>query len=225
MLLLAVDALEPLLDQIAFVGGCATGLLITDPAAPPVRATTDVDVIVEIASYTDFVQLEHQLEQLGLRRCTDQGAPICRWQTGAVKIDVMPTESAVLGFSNKWYGPAISNAVNLHIQDRIFRLITAPYFLGTKLEAFYGRGKGDFASSHDVEDILTVVDGRPELIDEVSQLPIDLRRYLSEQFTSLIKNLEFIDTLPGHLLPDQASQARIPIIIARLSLIATVNIT
>ncbi len=224
MLLLAVDALEPLLEQIAFVGGCATGLLITDPAAPPVRATTDVDVIVEIASYTDFIELEGQLEQLGLRRCTDPGAPICRWQTGAVKIDVMPTETAVLGFSNIWYGPGIANAPNIHINDRIFRLITAPYFLGTKLEAFYGRGKGDFAGSHDLEDIITVVDGRIELIDEVSQSPVDLRRYLALQFTSLLNNPEFIDSIPGHLLPDEASQARVSIIIARLSLIAKMDL-
>jgi hypothetical protein len=46
--------LKPLLPEIVFVGGCTTGVLITDPAAAPVRATDDVDVIVEIASYAAY---------------------------------------------------------------------------------------------------------------------------------------------------------------------------
>lgn len=223
MLLLAVKALGPLLDQLAFVGGCATGLLITDPAAPPVRTTTDVDVIVQIASYTDFIALERQLERLGLTRSTEPGAPICRWHSGEVKIDVMPTDAKVLGFSNKWYRPAIDNAVEVEVQNNFFRLITAPYFLGTKLEAFLGRGRGDFASSHDMEDIITVIDGRSELIDEVSQSPLELRRYLADQFSSLLKNPAFEEGIPGHLLPDNASQARTPIILGRLWTLAKMN--
>jgi len=50
LLLTAANALRPLLPEIVFVGGCATGLLITDPAAAPVRRTYDVDVIAEITS-------------------------------------------------------------------------------------------------------------------------------------------------------------------------------
>ena len=42
--------LSPLLPDLVFVGGCATGLLITDPASAPVRPTRDVDVIAELAS-------------------------------------------------------------------------------------------------------------------------------------------------------------------------------
>lgn len=220
MLLLAVKALEPLLDQIAFVGGCATGLLITDPAAPPVRVTTDVDAIVQIASYTAFLKLEEELQNLGLTRCHEQGAPICRWQKHNVKIDVMPTEPTVLGFSNKWYGAAIQDSVHVKVRESVFRLITAPYFLATKLEAFFGRGRGDFRSSHDLEDIITVVDGRSELIREVANCSADLRLYLSEQFASMLKNPDFTDSIPGHLLPDAASQGRIGLILTRLRSIA-----
>ncbi len=36
---LAVNALGTLADDMVFLGGCATGLLITDPAAPVIRAT------------------------------------------------------------------------------------------------------------------------------------------------------------------------------------------
>jgi hypothetical protein len=37
--------LRPLLDELVFAGGCATGLLITDPAAPSIRTTFDVDAM------------------------------------------------------------------------------------------------------------------------------------------------------------------------------------
>ena len=45
---LLVDAaklLRPILGELVFVGGCATGLLITDKAAADVRPTYDVDAI------------------------------------------------------------------------------------------------------------------------------------------------------------------------------------
>lgn len=48
---MAVACLGALADEMVFLGGCATGLLITDKAAPPIRATQDVDAIVEMVSH------------------------------------------------------------------------------------------------------------------------------------------------------------------------------
>ena len=101
----ATKKLTPLLDQIAFVGGCVTGLLLTDPAAAPVRPTLDVDAIVAIASYAEFTQLEIRLRDLGFRHSLEEGAPICRWLNGDLVLDLMPTDPSILGFSNIWYGP------------------------------------------------------------------------------------------------------------------------
>ena len=42
---LVAQALGHLRERLVFVGGCATGILITDDARPPVRATQDVDLI------------------------------------------------------------------------------------------------------------------------------------------------------------------------------------
>lgn len=58
---MALVALGPLADELVFLGGCATGLLITDAAAPPVRVTQDVDVITEVASVRDYYGLAQQL--------------------------------------------------------------------------------------------------------------------------------------------------------------------
>jgi len=177
-----VKALGPLCQQFVFVGGCVTGLLITETAAPPVRVTKDVDAIVEILSLTEYHALERQLESGGFRHDRSPDAPICRWIVGSALLDVMPTDESVLGFGNRWYAEAIHTAVQVSLPSgRKIRLISPPTFLGTKLEAFYGRGAGDFLASHDLEDIITVVDGRPELSKEIREAPLQLREYLVAQ--------------------------------------------
>jgi hypothetical protein len=211
----AAKKLGPLLDEIAFVGGCVTGLLITDPAAAPVRPTLDVDAIVAIRSYLEFTLFEDRLRDLGFHQPHTEGAPICRWMNGDLVLDLMPTDSSILGFSDRWYRPALENAQRVRIDEYELRLITAPYFLATKLEAFHGRGKEDF-SSHDLEDIVTVIDGRPELVDEVRLAPADLQEYLSGEFGALLSNRDFLDALPGHLLPDAASQQRAGLVRGRM---------
>ncbi|MGA8501891.1 MAG: hypothetical protein WB683_10105 [Candidatus Sulfotelmatobacter sp.] len=253
LLLSAVKKLAPLLNRIAFVGGCATGLLVTDPGAAPVRTTFDVDVIVELAStvgfaladgylrqeevqpsaapiratgdvdaivgaasYGELIKLEEAMRGLGFRECVEEGAPRCRWVSGDLILDLMPTDPAILGFSNRWYRPALENAQKTRIGGYEIRVITAPYFLATKLEAFHGRGKNDF-SSHDLEDIITVVDGRPELVDEVRLAPADLQKYLSDECGTLLSNREFLDALPGHLLFDAASQQRADLVLGRMN--------
>ena len=91
------------------------------------------------------------------------------------------------------------------------RVVTAPYFVATKLEAFSGRGRGDYAGSHDLEDLLTVIDGRAAIVQEIANVA-SLRSYIAEQFLALLKTPAFLDALPGHLLLDPSSQA--PVIIA-----------
>ena len=215
-LIAATERLRPLLDQIAFIGGCVTGLLLTDPAAAPVRPTFDVDAIVEIGSYAEFTLLEARLRDLGLRESHAEGSPICRWLSGDLILDLMPTDPSILGFSSIWYRPAFENSQRIQIGENEIRLITAPYFVATKLEAFHGRGQADFRLSHDLEDIVTIVDGRVELANEVRAAPADLQKYLTKEFGALLSNRDFLDALPGHLLPDSASQQRIGLVMKRM---------
>ena len=127
------ELLGPLLPKVVFLGGAATGLLITDEAAPEVRATKDVDVIVEIFSRSDYYKLEETLRSLGFAQPTEEDVPLCRWVIGDIKVDVMPTDEKILGFSNKWYSPAIKNATEIFLEKGLeIRIVTAPYFIATK---------------------------------------------------------------------------------------------
>ena len=91
--MLAVEQLGELADEMVFLGGCATGLLITDPAAPPIRVTRDVDVIVQAVSHTDYYRLSEKLRARGFREDTREDASICRWVAKNVILDVIPTDS------------------------------------------------------------------------------------------------------------------------------------
>ncbi len=174
----------------------------------------------------EYYRLEKELLNRGFKQDISEDAPVCRWLIDNIKVDVMPTREDILGFSNRWYLPAIRNAVYIDMDKELtIQLVTPPYFLATKIEAFKGRGGGDYMASHDMEDIMTVLDGRPEIVSEIASSPDDLKNYLSMTFRTLLANREFLDALPGHLLPDRASQARLPQLMKCLRLISNIQNT
>lgn len=221
---IAVDRLGALVEQMVFLGGCATGLLITDVAAPPIRATRDVDTIVQVASLAEYLHLSDRLRERGFREDASDGAPVCRWVTEGVILDVMPTESSILGFSNRWYASAIKHAVRVDLpSEKSIRMVSAPYFLITKLEAFDGRGQGDYLMSHDIEDIVAVLDGRPELMAEVDGVGPALVRELAERFKGLLRDRRFVASISGHMPNDSVSQARVTLLMDRLKKLAKIE--
>ena len=201
-----VRLLAPVLDKLVFVGGCTTGLFITDPAASGIRPTKDVDAIVDVTSYAKYTALSERLRTLGLVEDTTPGAPLCRWRRDDLIVDVMPTDATVLGFSNRWYPAAIETAQTFHIAGHDVRVVTPALFIATKLEAFHGRGGDDVVASHDLEDIISVVDGRSEIVDDVAAAVDDVRAYIGAEIRALLDNRDFTEALAGFLLPDPASQ-------------------
>ncbi len=214
----AARALEPMLDEFVFVGGCVTGLFITDPAAAGVRPTTDVDVIAEVYSYAEYDGLSQRLRELGLVEDAREHAPTCRWRHGDLTIDVMPVDERVLGFANRWYRPAVESADRFELSELTMRLINPVYFAATKLEAFHGRGAGDYLASHDLEDIIAVVDGREELVAEVRNAPQDVRGYIQDEFGELLRSEDFLNAMPG-LVP--ANEVRLPVLRERFEALAS----
>ncbi|HKV92012.1 MAG TPA: hypothetical protein VJW20_05650 [Candidatus Angelobacter sp.] len=221
ILIEAARLLKPMLGEIAFVGGSTTALLITDPGAPDVRPSYDVDAIAEISSYAAYADFSQRLRNLGFREDNTEGAPICRWLQNNTILDVMPLDERILGFSNRWYKPAMDYAEECELEpDLRVRVVTSIYFCATKLEAFAGRGKGDYVLSKDLEDLVTVIDGRAEFVEEIRLAPHAVKTYIASEVKKLLGTAEFTDALPGYLLPDPASQARMRPLLARIKEIA-----
>jgi hypothetical protein len=212
--------LRPILSDLVFVGGSITGLLVTDEAAGDSRPTLDVDVITASPSYAAYSAFAERLRSLGFSEDQRPGAPLCRWIQRETVLDVMPLDESILGFSNRWYEDALHSAARHRLADDLeIRIVSAPFFLATKLEAFKGRGGGDFFS-HDLEDIVSVVDGRESLIAEVRAESRELQSCLQAEIGMLLSTPGFLDALPGFLLPDTASQSRIGLILVRLQELA-----
>lgn len=88
------------------------------------------------------------------------------------------------------------------------RVVTPALFIATKLDAFHGRGGGDFVASHDLEDIIAVVDGRSEIEHEIAAASTDVRQYIASELRALLDNRDFVEALGAFLFPDAASQGR-----------------
>ena len=177
-LVTVAQRLGPLRERVVFVGGMVRGLLITDTAASPFRPTDDVDLIVGVASRVAYNELSKELRARGFREDAEPGAPLCRWVVGGIKVDVMPDDGRILGFSNAWYTSALASPQTATVGRETLRIVDAPHFCATKLEAFADRGKGDFYH-HDLEDVIAVIDGRAELADELARSSPAVRAYVS----------------------------------------------
>ncbi|MDA8259568.1 MAG: hypothetical protein M0Z99_28680 [Betaproteobacteria bacterium] len=224
MELVAEQLGDGLREELVFVGGAVTGLLITDPAQPAIRPTEDVDLIVQATVRADYVHVEKALRAQGFVNDISKDAPICRWRVGAVTVDVMPTLKEILGFSNRWYPLALATARKTPLPSgMVIRLITAPVFVATKFEAFADRGNSDYLFSHDLGDLISVIDGRDELMAECRQLDDALKVYLRDWVGRLLATPAFLEALPGHLPGDAASQARLPDLEDKLRLLAKLN--
>jgi hypothetical protein len=169
----------------------------------------------------EYYALEKRIRSLGFR---EDPEVICRWSRAEIILDVMPTDASILGFSNPWYPGAIKYATVHNIAPKLsIRVVTPPYFCATKIVAFHGRGNGDYAASHDLEDFLALVDGRSELASEIRGAEADVRHYIATEASGFLNDGRFVDALPGCLPPDAASQARLPLLAQRLQEIASIQ--
>lgn len=219
---LIAQALGPLCEELVFVGGCAVGLLMTDPGAGSPRITFDVDVVVEVASLAGYHRIESELERLAFIRDHSAGAPICRWQFGGVAVDLMPSEVRILGFANRWYPRMMQEANRVVLPGgRVIRLVSAPLFVASKFEAFADRGSEDLLASHDLEDIITLIAGRPELVGEAAFADEELRGYLAQRCAGLLAAPGFMNFLPGMVLHDDTLDERVAVVAERLKLLAS----
>ncbi len=180
-----------LLNEVAFVGGCTTGLLVTDEfTKESIRYTNDVDLIIHVIGHSNWTKFQKRLREHGFKASPTNDF-ICRMCLGDLEVDFMPDDST-LGFTNRWYPRAFQTAQNYFLTETItIKLITPPYFVATKLEAYNDRGNNDPLSSHDLEDILNLFDGRETIVDEISLAENNLHIYVAGELKKLLKHRDF----------------------------------
>jgi predicted nucleotidyltransferase len=201
---LIAHALGAMRESVVFVGGCSVGMLLTDSAAAAPRVTYDVDLISRVQALPGYHQLERNFDKLGFKRDITPDAPICRWRYQGIEVDLMPTDPAILGFANRWYPQVVETAQTIVLPSGLsIKLIAAPAFIATKFEAFADRGREDMLASHDLEDIINVFDGRPELAEEINASASELKDYLIAKTRNLLGKPLVEDAVLGMIFPDE----------------------
>ncbi len=183
---------DDLLKEVAFLGGCTTGLLLTDKVSKEaVRYTDDVDLITHVIGFSGWIKFQTRIKKRGFKDSIEDNIN-CRMRLNDLIVDFMPDDEKILGYSNRWYGQALKEAKDYELQDNLtIQLVTPVFFIATKLEAYKGRGNNAPLQSRDIEDILNVFDGRDELVEEINHASLNLRSYISKELVSLLEHPDF----------------------------------
>lgn len=206
---LLAEKLVELCEEVVVVGACSPALILDVSTAPDLRPTDDVDIMVQADNYGRYFSFVERIKEKGF--VERQGDPIGRYVSGELVVDVMPTEADVLGFTNKWYKKAFTEAVYQKLPSgKSIKAVTPVYFVATKFEAFRGRGKGDVMASPDLEDIITILVEVSTFEEELKQADKDAQKYISDQFKKLVSDRNYPHFLSAHLRGDEASQAFLP---------------
>lgn len=223
----AMKAVAERLDALgldyAFLGGSVVGLLLDHPGLSPVRATDDVDVVIEIVSRARYAAIEEKLRSVEFDHDMRPGAPRCRWVLGNLTVDIMPVDGGFLGLKTAWFREALATATLRNVPGGRLRVVSPVGFIATKYVAFLDRGESDYYASHDLEDLLTVIDGREKIADEIAAADPAIRAYVVKGVADLLISRDFMDALPGHLPTDVASQGRLPGLRRKLTSIAAMS--
>ena len=193
LLIAVARGLGHLRKSVVFVGGAVTELYGKGQAAEEVRPTFDVDCIVELLSYSEFTHIEEELRKLGFRNDTNSHV-ICRWIYEGIQVDVMPNDPSIIGFSNPWYTDGLRNSINFNLEENLTIRIFAPaWFLASKMVAFADRGKYDFRTSPDFEDIIYVLENSQLIIENLKTVDGEIKDFLKSEFQKYLVNPNLIE--------------------------------
>jgi Nucleotidyl transferase AbiEii toxin, Type IV TA system len=185
MLHTVAERLGPLRSEVMFLGGTILPLLVAEPVAADIRAAKDVDIIIDMPSKAELYRFEDHLWDLGFKRQSVGAAS--HWRLDQIGVDVLNADPDIVRFNNRWGAEAMRWAATRDLDGGLrINVITAPYYLATKVEAFYRRGRNRYWASRDIYDLLLVMRGCTEIEALIrEQTSPELRTHLVAEFRKL----------------------------------------
>lgn len=185
-------------EQVVYVGGATVSLYINDPAADDVRPTKDLDISLAIASLGELEVIRKQLIRKGFKQSPEDDI-ICRFRYEDIKVDVMSTKAVGWAPANPWFASGFAQKEIIEIEDQKIQILPLPYFLASKFSAFNDRGTIDPRTSHDLEDIVYVLDNRMDIVEKLAKVPDDVRSYLADQLQRILDDRVMHEAILGNL--------------------------
>ena len=193
------EALKDIKQDMVFVGGAIISLYTDDPAADEIRPTQDVDMTINILNLGHWEEVQKKLSELGFQP-DPFGHAICSYKYNDIPVDIMATEDGPLGPSNRWYKVGFKNLWNVKVKDQEIKILSAPCYLATKFEAFKNRGN-DYRTSHDIEDIIYVIDNRIDIVSEITEGEPSILLFIREQLQIIINKGILKEVIVSHIHP------------------------
>ncbi len=193
------EALQHIKDQMVFVGGAVVSLYTDDPAADEIRPTQDIDMTLNIVNLSHWEKVQEQLGALGFYP-DPFGHSICSYKYKDIPVDIMASEEGPLGPANRWYKMGFENLWTAKAKDQEIKILSAPCYLATKFEAFNDRGS-DYRTSHDIEDIIYIVDNRVGIVEEIRKDDYRIANFIKEQLQKIINKGMMHEILMAHIHP------------------------
>lgn len=203
------SALGALAQEVVFVGGAVVSLYTDDPASDEIRPTQDIDLTLAISSLGHWESVQEKLRMLGFFPDAF-GHAICSYKHKDILVDIMSSEDGPLGPANRWYKIGFEDLWTAKAKEEEIKILSPPCFLATKFEAFNDRGT-DWRTSHDLEDIVYVLDNRTTIVEEIATCDHRIRSFLKFELEEIIKKRMITEVLLAHIHPLMIDE-RLPIV-------------
>ena len=193
------EGLQQYREQVVFVGGAVISLYTDDPAADEIRPTKDIDFTVNIVDVGEFHKTIEELGKLGFQP-DPFGNSICSYTYKNYPVDIIPAEDNAFGSTNRWYKIGFEDLWKVNVKDQEIYILSAACFLATKFEAFNNRGN-DYRTSHDIEDIIYIIDNRTTIVDEIAKCDKKILEFIKYEFKKIIDKGLLEELLVTHIHP------------------------
>lgn len=203
------DALGELKKDVVFVGGAVVSVYTDDPAADEIRPTKDVDLTLHISGLKQWKDLQTELAKRGFQP-DPTSQYLGRFVFNKIPVDVLSTVDSPLGPANPWFKIGLENVLTQVVNGQSIQVLSAPCYIASKFEAYHNRGK-DYRSSHDIEDIVYIVDNRLNISEEIANDQAEVRSFIKEQFNRLIEKRLLDEVLVTHIHPIMLAE-RLPMV-------------
>jgi len=154
---------------------------------------------VNLMQFSHWANLQEQLATLGFYP-DPFGPSMCRYKYKDIPVDIIPSEDSAIGPTNKWYQVGFKNLQTVKVKNEEIQILPAPCFLATKFEAFNDRGD-DYRISHDIEDIVYVLDNRINIVKEIKEAPEEIKIFLQTSLSKIKSAGLLSEVLISHIHP------------------------
>jgi len=192
-------ALGTLNEEVIYVGGAVISLYVHDPSVAPPRPTQDVDLSVQVSTYSEMSNLSKRLAAKGIYPAPTEQI-LYRYQYRGILIDFIPYEATALGPTNSWLKMGFQHSIWTQVRGSFIRILPLSLFLATKWEAYQSRGS-DPRTSHDFEDMVYLLDNAEDWPNGYWQAPTSVQHFLQKMAESILRHPYRNEILECHMDP------------------------